>query len=359
MSVVVTGATGFLGLRLVRELLEHTPSLTVLARPGPRSAVERITTFLRWSGLPEEELRRVPQRLEVIDADLRLPLLGLSRSAFDRLADRVDVLWHCAADITYAPGRGEVDATNVGGTRRVLDLLSAGGRRPALCYASSIGVAGAQRDGIVPARRLDGSHGFHTPYERSKFEAEGLVLDWAERHGHPVTVFRLSVLVTDRAGYPGWPEHPLRYAAHAVRTMLREVPQVMAADGSMTLHEVAEDARCNLLPVEHAARAMVGAAHLGGTPGPPRIHHVVHPLGVAATDVASALCEHVGVRVRTTAAPADAISEAERTAHAIIGAYLPWLKVSRGYEESGLAALGLSYTDRPGIDRDYLMASLR
>ncbi|MEU9188404.1 SDR family oxidoreductase [Streptomyces sp. NPDC048484] len=99
MRVALTGATGFLGLRLVRQLLRQHDSLTVLVRAGSGCGLRRIARFMKLSGTPASLIADLPRRLRVVEIDLCQPELGLSGGAFRRLADELDVIWHCAGNI--------------------------------------------------------------------------------------------------------------------------------------------------------------------------------------------------------------------------------------------------------------------
>jgi thioester reductase-like protein len=360
VSVVITGSTGFLGLRLIRELLGQYDRLTLLSRPGSPPVTDRVLRFLRWSGLPEHELARAPERLKVLDADLSLPLLGMTRPVYDRLADEVNVLWHCAADISFTSNDQRVRTVNVDGTRRVLDLLSVSEQRPLLCYASSVAVAGRQRSGVVREVRLDDCHGFHNPYEQSKFDAERAVFDWTDSRRHTALVFRISGLITRRTSYPWCPPHPLLLAARALNSVLRTAPGIFTPDGSIGVPGMAEEAKINFVPVEHAAHAMAEAARLTPDDGRSRIYHVVHSRNVALTTVLEVLGTHVGARFRVGPSPSKMSGrhDMELSAWEQIAMYLPWLGLTRIYDDSGLTALGLACPKHLVVDHDYLTASL-
>ncbi|MFF0464499.1 SDR family oxidoreductase [Streptomyces mexicanus] len=353
MLTAVTGATGFLGLHLVRELLARGRRLLLLARPHPLPAPVRVERFLRACGAGEDELRAARPQMETVEIVLEDGFLGLGRAGFQRLADRIDVLWHCAGHISFAAPLREARRTNVDGTRHVLRLLSAGECTPLLCHVSSVAVAGARTRGVVEETVLDDSFGFNTPYEQSKFEAEALVHRWVAQHGGRAVVFRPSGLVTHHPAHPDRPRHPLQVLARQVDTVLRHDPGLLTAAGTMAL-PVPPGASTNILPVEHAAHAMVEAAERH-TPRTPPVHHVVNPRNVPLTELIAALGRHFGVRVDT----AEHLPAGQPDVRRALPAYAYWLSVSRTYEDGNLARLGLAYPGRPAIDRHYLASALR
>ncbi|MEV5508726.1 SDR family oxidoreductase [Streptomyces orinoci] len=355
MPVAVTGATGFVGLRLVRELLRYHPSLLLLTRAGGQAAVPRVARFLESAGAPGHVVRQVSGRLTEVAVDLRRRDLGLSPEGYRRLADEIELLWHCAADTSFTRPPEEARATNADGTRHLLGLLAQGERRPPLCHLSTVAVAGAQRSGVVPERELAGVHGFHTAYERTKFEAETAVRAWSRAHDRPVVIFRLCGVVSDGPVYPGAPPHPLLTAVRAVRSHRAAYGLATAADGRIVLYrDGPRTGTVNLLPVEHAVPAMAEAARRtewGGT----RTYHIVNPRNVPCTVVLRALGAHCGVSFRVLPASRDGDGELYRLQEAFRGL----LSVDRRYENAGIARLGISYPPEPHIDHPYLLRTLR
>jgi thioester reductase-like protein len=206
VRVALTGATGFLGLRLLHELLRRHPSVTVLARGEPGRVRERIA---RGLGRFAPDLTDLAARVQVVSARITEPGLALSVSAYQELADSLDVIWHCAGNTTLDGDLATLRGVNVDGTRYVLELAGAGRRTPMVFHVSTAFVAGARRDGTVHEDELTDAYGFEGTYERSKYEAEQLVHTWARATGRPVVIFRPSVLTTDLPPHPDLPEHPL------------------------------------------------------------------------------------------------------------------------------------------------------
>ncbi|WP_449336676.1 SDR family oxidoreductase, partial [Streptomyces griseus] len=217
MHVALTGATGFLGLRLLRRLLDAHRSVTVLTHAGSGDALHRITRFFEVTGAPQAFIARLPDRLRVVESDLTLPRLGLPARTFQELADSLDAIWHSAGSINLEGDLPELRRTNVEGTRRVLELAASGRGSPVVHHVSTAFVAGARRDGVAYEDELDDTGGFENAYERSKYEAELLVHAWSRKHGRPVLVLRPSILVTDLPPHPELPSHPLQVVERILR----------------------------------------------------------------------------------------------------------------------------------------------
>ncbi|MGW4215273.1 amino acid adenylation domain-containing protein [Lentzea sp. NPDC004789] len=187
-NVLLTGATGFLGAFLLRELLDRT-SARVHCLVRGQDAPARLRTSLRRFGLSEDGLHRVV----VVAGDLEQPSFGLSEDAFRRLAAEVDVVLHNGARVNHLDSYRRLRAANVTGTAEVLRLATTH-RLKAVHFVSSCDTAIAT-DGNPPVvretRRARPDSLLPNGYVASKWVAEGLVLLAGER-GVPVAVHRPS-----------------------------------------------------------------------------------------------------------------------------------------------------------------------
>jgi thioester reductase-like protein len=195
-TVLLTGATGFLGAFLLHDLLESTSAqiiclirFTEPSEDDVPAAIARLRKNLINSGVWSDSIM---ERVEVLPGNLARKRLGLSPDAFEKLASRVQVIVHAAANVNlvypYAALRGD----NVGGTREILRLACLGGAT--VQYISTNGVLPPSASGhgwpedamiyvdAVPEKLHDG-------YGQTKWAAEQLVLE-AGRRGLPVRIIR-------------------------------------------------------------------------------------------------------------------------------------------------------------------------
>lgn len=365
MHVALTGATGFLGLRLVRELLGRHRSLTVFAHAGSDSALGRITRFLELTDAPPELIAELPKRLRVVETDLGQPRMGLTAADFERLADELDVIWHSAGNINLDDDLARLRRVNVEGTRNVLELAAAGRRRPIVNHIGTAFVGGARRDGVVYEDELDDSHGFENGYERSKYEAEVLVHEWSAAHGRPVLVLRPSILVTDLPAHPELPEHPLRFIDQILRASLSTVglagspiPEgerpVMRLPGRPHGH-------LNLMPVEHAARVMVQLANVKSSVKPSgRVdtYHVVHDHDVPTTTITALMERLVPVKVELVEKRLLDPSPLEAMADLYPG-FTPYLSHRRRFDDTRVRTVLGPALSGIRVNLDYLLAGVR
>jgi amino acid adenylation domain-containing protein/thioester reductase-like protein len=186
--VFLTGATGFLGAFLLRELLEQTEAdvycLTRAANAG--DALRRIRAGLESYRLWDDSFGA---RIVPVVGDLSAPLLGLSPERFEELAAETEVIYHNAARVHFLLPYQALRAANVGGTHEVLRLAARRRVKP-LHYVSTIGVF-PHRPGDRPAAEQDTppARGIAGGYNQSKWVAERLVT-LAGQRGLPVAVYR-------------------------------------------------------------------------------------------------------------------------------------------------------------------------
>ncbi len=192
-KMLLTGATGFLGAYLLRELIDQTEAqVCCLVRADDEQAArERLQRTLAIYGLWNE---RDAARICPVPGDLSQPLLGLGADRFAALASDVDTIYHNGAWLNFVHPYQRLKSANVDGTREVLRLACHGSAK-AVHYVSTAGVFyGAAYDGrsIDEAEPLDHPDGLDLGYTQTKWVAEQLVWE-AARRGLAVSVYR-----------PGW-----------------------------------------------------------------------------------------------------------------------------------------------------------
>jgi NAD(P)-dependent dehydrogenase (short-subunit alcohol dehydrogenase family) len=275
MAYFVTGATGFIGRRLVQLLLEHRQGkIYVLVRESSTGRLEELIEQWQKAVGPSVAKRVLP-----VLGDLRRPLLGVEEARVAELRGQVEHFFHLAAvyDMT-APAERNI-AVNVGGTTHAVELarsLEAG----CLHHVSSIAVAGAYR-GTFTEEMFDEGQKLPSPYHRTKFESERIV---REQPFVPWRVYRPAVVVGDsRTGEMDKVDGPYYFfkAIQRTRQLLPEWLPLLAPDLGAT----------NVVPVDWVAAALEHLAHEPGLDGrafhltdprPQRVDELVNELAVAA-----------------------------------------------------------------------------
>jgi dihydroflavonol-4-reductase len=164
MTTLVTGATGFVGSHVARQLLFSGEKVRVLVRP---------TSNLKLL----EELR-----VERAEGDLR------DSASIERAIEGVRRVFHVAADYRlWTAHPEELYESNVEGTRRLLSAAQRAGVERVV-YTSTVATIAVPRHGALPnertVARLDEMIGH---YKKSKFLAEQVAVD-AAKAGVPVVI---------------------------------------------------------------------------------------------------------------------------------------------------------------------------
>ena len=192
-AILVTGATGFLGAFLLDELLRATGDgarFYCLARPrasGQDQAANRVLEALKSYGLPGQSLGH---RIVPVTGDLTQPRLGLGEDEYRRLAEEVDLVFHCAASVNYVYPYATVKPHTVGGTLEVLRFACSARAKP-VQYISSNGVfpGGDDTPYLENDRIADFVDRMEGGYNQGKWVAECLVWSAVSR-GLPVCLYR-------------------------------------------------------------------------------------------------------------------------------------------------------------------------
>ena len=165
VKAFVTGATGFIGGRLVRKLRERGDDVVALVR-SPDKALE---------------LERLG--VELVKGDLT------DVEAIRRGVDGVDAAFHGAAIYKVGIPKSQREGmyeTNVRGTERVLDAAIQAGV-PKIVYVSTINVFGNTKGEIVDESYERPGNDFLSYYDETMFESHQVALDRI-RKGAPVVI---------------------------------------------------------------------------------------------------------------------------------------------------------------------------
>jgi NAD(P)-dependent dehydrogenase (short-subunit alcohol dehydrogenase family) len=259
MHYFVTGATGFIGKRMVRKLLEDQASIVhFLVREESRA---KLPALLAYWGAGHGHSRARP-----VFGELRLPLLGLHDDEIASLADpadRVDHFFHFAALYDLKADAAAQVETNVEGTRNAVALAAAIKAR-CLHHVSSIAAAG-MFEGIFREDMFDEAEHLEHPYFATKHEAEKIV---RQQCSVPWRVYRPGLVVGDsRSGEMDKIDGPY-YFFKPIQRLRQLLPPWMPAFGI-------EGGRINIVPVDYVIDAMHHIAHLAAQDG--RCFHLTDP----------------------------------------------------------------------------------
>lgn len=197
-TIFLTGATGFLGIHLLKELLSYdTVNIWCLVRgDSQQHAEERLYESLRYyfGNLPAETYTRI----KVIRGDLKLSALGITDTDYRQLDAEVDVILHAAADVNLVKSYTELMHTNIKATECLISLARTG-RDKALHYVSTLAVSGCSPDNRIrdfSEHDFDFGQSFLSDYEKTKFEAEKMIRHFLHTGGRG-KIYRVGHISAD------------------------------------------------------------------------------------------------------------------------------------------------------------------
>jgi thioester reductase-like protein len=200
--VLLTGGTGFIGPFLVKSLLEQTRAkIHVLVRSSDEEqGRQRLRAAMESMGpcaaklMPMFEARVIP-----VCGDLGQPNLGLTQEVWDRLANKVDTVFHNGATVNYLFNYDRMRDANVLGTNEVLRLAFEG-RPKSFNYVSTTFIFGwAVKKVLYETDMNENMELLDFGYSQSKWVAEQVVMD-ACRRGLVTRIFRPALVSPSVSG---------------------------------------------------------------------------------------------------------------------------------------------------------------
>jgi NAD(P)-dependent dehydrogenase (short-subunit alcohol dehydrogenase family) len=262
MIYFVTGASGFIGKRLVRHLLAR-PDATIYYLQADRGP-ERAAALAAFWG-------EAGTRAIAVAGDMTQPGLGIAPEFAASLHGQIDHFFHLAAIYDLAADAELVMRVNVEGTREVVRFAASIG---AGCFhhVSSIAAAGMYK-GVFREDMLEEAEGLKHPYFLSKHQSEKLV---RAECTVPWRIYRPGIVVGDsHTGEMEKIDGPY-YFFKFIQQLRRILPSWVPAIGL-------EGGRINLVPVDFVAAALNHISHVPGQDG--RCFHLTDPAPRRVGDV--------------------------------------------------------------------------
>lgn len=260
-EIFLTGATGNLGAYLLYELLQRTRAdIHCLVRASSvEEARSKLQNVLKRYGLWSDSLGA---RVIPVLGDLSQPYLGIKPEQFSRLAEKIDLIYHCGAWVNIAYPYSALKATNVLGTQEIIRLASKTKTKP-VHFISTIDVfpvTGSNTLRTISEKDATGPNtAFCNGYAQSKYMAEQLLIEAASR-GLPVSIYRPSNIIGDtRTG--------VSLTDGFITLLLKGCIQMKVAPNIKAM--------LNLVPVDYVSQAIVALSQQQKPCG--QVFHIVNP----------------------------------------------------------------------------------
>jgi len=262
MQYFVTGATGFIGKRLVKKLLEHKGAVVhFLIRKESESKVADLRAF--WGASAA--------RVQPVFGDLTSKKLGVSADTVKALKGKIDHFYHLAAVYDLEADEESQVAVNIEGTRNTVEFAKAVDAGH-FHHVSSIAAAGLY-EGVFREDMFDEAENYDHPYFMTKHESEKIVRKECKV---PWSVYRPAMVVGDSTtGEMDKIDGPY-YFFKLIQRMRQLLPPWMPSIGL-------EGGRVNIVPVDFVVDALDHISHKAGIAS--RCYHLVDPVGYRVGDV--------------------------------------------------------------------------
>ncbi|MBU1354342.1 MAG: SDR family oxidoreductase [Gammaproteobacteria bacterium] len=262
MQYFVTGATGFIGKRLVKKLLERKgATVHFLIRKESADKVADLRSFWGVSAT-----RAVP-----VFGDLTAKKLGVAGEDVKKLKGQIDHFFHLAAVYDLGADEETQVAVNIEGTRNTVDLAKAMDAGH-FHHVSSIAAAGLY-EGVFREDMFEEAEGLDHPYFQTKHESEKIVRQDCKV---PWTVYRPAMVVGDSTtGEMDKIDGPY-YFFKLIQRLRQLLPPWMPTVGL-------EGGRVNIVPVDFVVNALNVISHRQFIAK--KCFHLVDPVGYRVGDV--------------------------------------------------------------------------
>ncbi|MBC5764765.1 SDR family oxidoreductase [Ramlibacter albus] len=262
MHYFVTGATGFIGKRLVKKLLERKGAVVhFLLRKESEGKVAELREY--WGAAAN---KAIP-----VYGDLTAKKLGVSSDDIKKLKGTVTHFYHLAAVYDLGADEESQVAVNIEGTRSTVEFARAIDAEH-FHHVSSIAAAGLY-EGVFREDMFDEAENYDHPYFATKHESEGIV---RKEFKGAWTIYRPAMVVGDsRTGEMDKIDGPY-YFFKVIQRMRQILPPWMPAVGL-------EGGRVNIVPVDYVVNALDHISHKTGIEK--KCYHLVDPVGYRVGDV--------------------------------------------------------------------------
>jgi thioester reductase-like protein/FkbH-like protein len=264
-NILLTGATGFLGAYLLRDLLLQTDATIycLVRAQNDEQAIRRIRNNLLQYGIWDIAWQT---RIKVVIGDLVETYFGLTNEIYQQLATTIECIYHNGALVNFIYPYNTLRAANVNSTREIIRLASMYILKP-VHFISSIGIFDSVeflnnvciKEEQVPCN----AQSLSTGYFQSKWVAEHLI-KLARESGIPAAIYRPGNITGDsQTGFSAADD----LFSRMIKTCFD--------------FKLFPDIEVELVPVDYVSRAIVTIAQAAASD---KNYHIVNPDRLTVSD---------------------------------------------------------------------------
>lgn len=281
-GILLTGVSGFLGVFLLKELLDQTDAkIYCLIRKGKfESVAERLLSNIERYELGSL-LSLANRRIVMIPGDMGHDQFGVPLELYNNLASKIDLIYHCGAQVNSVTSYSNLRTSNVQGTLEIIKFALRQFDKP-VHYVSMLATANRlSEEGHLVEEFPDANASQITGgYTTSKWISERL-LTQAKNRGLPVSIYR--------SGYIwGQSDSGVTNVNDALLFLIKGCIQLgLAPDWNEKI---------TILPVNFVSKIIVGISLQQKDKSD--VFHIDHPTGMMWTDLIAWL-NHYGYSIKT------------------------------------------------------------
>jgi thioester reductase-like protein len=266
-AIFLTGATGFLGVYLLNELLEMTEAniYCLIRCENAETGRKRLESHLKSNLIVQKD---IDSRIIPIRGDLSKPMFGLSPERFEELSKNIDVIYHSAAQIRTLHSYERLKPVNVGGTNEVI-RLAGNIKKKGIHFISSMAIFTGQKASYFSEDNMPVIDDvIKNGYRRSKWEAENIVRA-AGKNRINTSIYRVSQIAGHSTTGVYSQYSTFLWLIIKACIILKKYPAI--------------DTTINLVPVDYACKAIVCLS--GKKISQNNTFHIINPQSILWKDL--------------------------------------------------------------------------
>lgn len=275
-KVLLTGATGFLGIHILNELINQKCHVIALVRGGDISPKERLLALMAYY-FDSPRTEEIDQYVEVVNGDVT------DKTLYENLKDYdFNIIINSAAIVKHFANDDIIEKVNVGGVKNLIEVAKKKNAR--IVQISTLSVAGENIDNKfepsfkIKENMLDFGQDVSNKYVHSKFNAERAILEAIDKDGLDGKIIRVGNLMSRQSDG--------EFQANSITNgFMRDLK------GYATLHQFpvnSMDVTIDFSPIDEVAKTII---LLGKTPKKFSIFHSANSHMVEMGDIVDVLNE--------------------------------------------------------------------
>ena len=198
-KILITGATGFLGSNLIGLLLPQVEEIHCIVRgDSMNEGYARLLAILTENKI-QMNVSDFAKKIFIHNGDVTLPLFGLEKDIYEFLANNLDNIYHCAAEVNNIKSYKQLYNSNVQSTINVAKFAFHNSSKN-LHYASTLSVhvsSDKLKNSIVKEEYLESDgHRLFSGYAQTKWLSE-YYLNQINKLSNNIFSYRFGLLTAD------------------------------------------------------------------------------------------------------------------------------------------------------------------